>query len=89
MHIATIAATKAAMPAAQQSPPLAVTPREAARLLSIGLTRIYQLLAAGELESYTEGRGRRIPMRAIENRIARRLAAAGATGRLDTKAVQR
>ena len=57
--------------------PLAVPPREAARLLSISLRRIYSLLSAGALESYCDGRTRRIPVKAIEAYIARRLAAGG------------
>ena len=57
--------------------PLAVPPRQACRLLSIGNTRLYQLLDAGELVAYHEGRGRRITMQSIRARMAR-LAAAGA-----------
>lgn len=57
--------------------PLAVTPREACRLLSIGNTRLYELIAAGELESYLDGRARRITMESIRARVARLLAAGG------------
>jgi hypothetical protein len=60
--------------------PLAVSPRETRQLLSIGNTRLYELLNAGELESYQEGRSRRITMRSIRARIERLLGAAGATG---------
>ena len=60
--------------------PLAVSPREACRLLGIKNTRFYQLLAAGELETYRDGRMRRVTMRSIRARIARLLAAEGATG---------
>jgi len=56
--------------------PLAVTPRQACILLNIGNTRLYELIGSGELESYREGRARRITMRSIRNRIARLLAAA-------------
>ena len=55
--------------------PLAVSPQEAGRLLGLGLSRIYKLLRAGELESYEDGRARRIPMASIHAHIARRLAA--------------
>jgi len=51
--------------------PLAVAPRKACALLDIGNTRLYQLLAAGELVSYHEGRARRITMASIRARIAR------------------
>lgn len=50
--------------------PLAVTPRQACRLLAIGNTRLYELLAARELESYRDGRCRRITMASIRTRIA-------------------
>jgi excisionase family DNA binding protein len=60
--------------------PLAVTPRQASRLLSIGNTKLYALLAAGELDSYRDGRSRKIVMASIQRRIARLLAEPGATG---------
>jgi excisionase family DNA binding protein len=56
------------------NPPLVVSPREAWRLLACGNTRGYALLAAGELESYLDGRSRRITMRSIHRYIAERLA---------------
>jgi len=55
-------------------PPLAVPPREAGRLLSVGMSRLYQLMRTGELESYRDGRSRRITMASIQKRIARQLA---------------
>jgi excisionase family DNA binding protein len=54
--------------------PLAVTPRQACILLGVGNTRLYQLISNGELESYLDGRARRITMRGIRRRIARLLA---------------
>jgi len=55
-------------------PPLAVPPREASRLLSVGMSRLYELMRAGELESYEDGRTRRITMASITAYVARRLA---------------
>ena len=49
--------------------PLAVSPREARRLLAIGNTRLYQLLERGELVGYHEGRARRITVASIRARI--------------------
>ena len=60
--------------------PLAVTPRQACLLLRIGNTHLYELLGAGELDSYKDGRARRITMDSIRRRIARLLATATATG---------
>jgi hypothetical protein len=37
---------------------LVVSPRAARRLLDTGNTRLYELLAAGELDSYRDGRSR-------------------------------
>jgi excisionase family DNA binding protein len=54
--------------------PFAVPPREAARLLSISLTRLYELMRAGELVSYRDGRARRITTASIHQRMARQIA---------------
>jgi excisionase family DNA binding protein len=51
--------------------PLAVSPRQACLLLAVGNTRLYELIGAGELEAYHEGRARRITMRSIRERVAR------------------
>jgi excisionase family DNA binding protein len=59
---------------AASSEPLVVTPRETCRLLAIGNTRLYALIAARELQSYRDGRSRRITMESIRARIARLLA---------------
>jgi excisionase family DNA binding protein len=54
--------------------PLAVSPRVASRLLSLGNTRIYELIRDGELESYIDGRrARRITTASIKHYIARQL----------------
>jgi len=54
--------------------PLVVKPRIACRLLDCGNTRLYELLAAGELQSFLDGRSRKITIASIEAYIARRLA---------------
>jgi excisionase family DNA binding protein len=51
--------------------PLAVSPRQACLLLGVGTTRLYQLIGAGELVSYHEGRARRITTASIRARVAR------------------
>jgi|GEM_PF-1787047 len=63
-----------------QLEPLAVSPRQACLLLGVGNTRLYQLIGNGELQSYLDGRARRITMESIRRRVARLLAAAGAPG---------
>jgi hypothetical protein len=53
---------------------LLVKPRAACRMLACGNTRLYELLAAGELESFLDGRSRKITVASIHRLIARRLA---------------
>jgi excisionase family DNA binding protein len=52
-----------------QFEPLAVSPRQACLLLGVGITRLYELIGNGELESYQDGRARRITMQSIRRRI--------------------
>jgi hypothetical protein len=56
---------------------LVVGPRRAAHMLDCGLTRVYELIKTGELDSYFDG-GRKIPVATIKARIERQLAAAQA-----------
>lgn len=58
--------------------PLIVKPREARRLLSCSHKRLYELLNAGELESFKDGRSRKITTRSINSYVARKLEASGA-----------
>jgi excisionase family DNA binding protein len=57
---------------------LVVSPRRAWHMLGIGNTRGYQLLAKGELDSYRDGRARRITTDSIRRYIERRLAGTAA-----------
>jgi excisionase family DNA binding protein len=59
----------------QEKPALAVPPREAGRLLALCLSEVYERMRSGELESYRDGRARRIPMESIHAYVARRRAA--------------
>jgi excisionase family DNA binding protein len=55
--------------------PLAVAPREACKLLSLGISTIYSLMRSGELESFADGRRmRRITVASIHAYVARRIA---------------
>jgi excisionase family DNA binding protein len=53
--------------------PLVLRPRDACRLLSVGNTRLYELLSAGELESYLDGRSRKITVESIHRYVLRHL----------------
>lgn len=62
-------AAPAARPPAATAP-LLLTVVEAARLLGVGRSTTYELLAAGELESVHIGRCRRVPVAAVEDFVA-------------------
>ena len=57
------------------TPPLAVSPKEASRLLSVSLSRLYELLRRGALRSYADGCNRRVTMASIHEYVERQLAA--------------
>ena len=63
-------------PQAAHSGPLAVSPREAWTMLGISNSTGYELPAAGELDSFTVGRARRITVASIHRYIARKLSEA-------------
>lgn len=48
-----------------------LTPEETAETLSIGRTKVYELLARGLLRSVQIGKSRRIPVAAINDLVAR------------------
>jgi hypothetical protein len=54
--------------------PLVVSPKKAAIMLDCGLTKIYQLIDAGALESYLDNGSRKITVASIRHHIAARLA---------------
>jgi excisionase family DNA binding protein len=54
---------------------LLVKPKAAWRMLGCSNTHGYELLAAGELDSFRDGRSRKITVESIRRYIARRLAA--------------
>ncbi len=62
-------------PLSPDSAPLAVKPKDARRMLACGQTRLYELLAAGELQSFKDGRSRKIIVASIHRYIAKQLAA--------------
>jgi excisionase family DNA binding protein len=57
--------------------PLAVSPLQAARELSVCLTKIYALMRAGELDAFHSGRSRRITVDSVKRYMARQVADAG------------
>ena len=70
----TPSASPPARPAVSPEP-LVVKPRDARQLLAVGNTYLYELIAAGELDSFRDGRSRKITVDSIRRYIARRLAA--------------
>jgi excisionase family DNA binding protein len=55
--------------------PLLVSVEEAARILAVGRTTIYELIAAGDLEAIHVGRCRRVPFAALHTFVQNRRAA--------------
>ena len=51
--------------------------KEACRLLSVSLSRLYELLRNGDLQSYADGYNRRVTMTSIYGYVDRRLADSG------------
>ena len=50
---------------------LLVTPKEAARRLSVGRTTIYELMSSGELQSVNIGRCRRVPVSSLSSFVSK------------------
>jgi len=63
---------------AEPIPRLLLSPEEAADALKIGRTRVYALIASGDLRSVLIGRSRRIPVTAVVE-FVKRLEDAGRT----------
>jgi excisionase family DNA binding protein len=53
--------------------PIGLPPKQAWRRLGCSNAKGYQLLAAGEIDSYTIGRARRITLESIDRYVARHL----------------
>lgn len=58
--------------------PLVASPNQAMKRLQISRSTLYELLNEGELQSYTQGRSRRITVHSINSYVERRLAAEAA-----------
>ena len=55
---------------------LVVSPRRAAVMLDCGVTRVYELIASRQIESYRDGASRKIVVASIRAYVARKLAQA-------------
>jgi hypothetical protein len=67
---------------------LVVGPRRARQMLDIGNTRLYELINAGELESYLDGRSRKIIVESIHCYVQRRRQEAQRDANLQGKSAQ-
>jgi len=56
--------------------PFVVRPRTACRLLDCGVTRLYDLIARGEVESFLDGGSRKIVVASIKSYLDRKRAEA-------------
>jgi hypothetical protein len=55
---------------------LVVSPRRTATLLDCGVTRVYELINSGELDSYKDGAARKVVVASIRDYVARKLSQA-------------
>ena len=60
---------------------LAVRPRRACEMLSVGMTRLYELIGDGSLVTYIDGGSRRITTASIRAYVARRIEETAQTAR--------
>jgi excisionase family DNA binding protein len=65
-------------------PALLVRPEEAARMLQISRTEMFRMIGSGEIASILIGRRRRIPVAALNEYVAVRIAAASAEREADS-----
>jgi hypothetical protein len=54
---------------------LVVSPKKGAAALDVGLTRVYELINSGQLQSYHDGKSRKIVVASLEAYIARQIEA--------------
>jgi excisionase family DNA binding protein len=54
-----------------ESTRLLLSPERVSERLDMGRTKVYELIATGELESVRIGRSRRVPAEAVESFVAR------------------
>ena len=52
---------------------LAVTVEEAAEMLSISRSGLYQMISSGEIPSFTIGRSRRVPVQALQSFVEKQV----------------
>jgi hypothetical protein len=53
--------------------PLVVRPKVACQMLAIGITRLYELISSGQLETFKDGTARKITTRSIRSYVERQL----------------
>jgi excisionase family DNA binding protein len=59
--------------------PLVVRPKQAMKMLNCERAQLYEMIAAGELDSYRDGAARKITIASIHQRINRKIAEAKRT----------
>jgi hypothetical protein len=56
-----------------ETAPLVVKPKAACRMLDCGITRLYELLASGQLSSFRDGASRKIEVASIHRYISHQI----------------
>jgi hypothetical protein len=53
----------------------ALPPKKAAPSIGVGMTRLYELINSGEIESYTDGKARKVVVASLKAYVERQIAA--------------
>jgi excisionase family DNA binding protein len=61
---------------------LAVPAKKAAPAIGVGMTRLYELIKAGEIESYRDGKARKIVVASLKAYVQRQIVAEAAKARI-------
>ena len=62
--------------------PLSLPAKEAAPYIGVGMTRLYELINFGEIESYRDGKARKIVVASLKAYVQRQIVAEGAKARI-------
>src|SRR5450631_3554803 len=54
---------------------ISISPKNARKVIGCGNTRFYELLNSGEIQSYTDGRSRKVLVASLRDYVARQLTA--------------
>lgn len=75
VHVRIVGTKMAQISKPTEIEPLVVSPRDARKAIGCGNTRFYELLNLGEIQSYTDGRSRKVIVASLRDYVTRQLEA--------------